>query len=295
MNCPRCNAPNPDGQRFCGSCGAPLPPLQRDPNYGYRKPEPNPNSNYNYSYGYQQQSNQNFSQQNAYYQPPQKQKVFERTWFIVIMCICVPPIGIFLLWISKRPRNTVVRVILTIFLVFYFMICFGDLSSSDSDTDSNKNASQGTVSQEKTDNDSAKKNSQDEQNQKEDIKVGSTFEIKGLKITINNANTAFTNWGQYDSAPADGMKYIMVNFTFENVKTSGDKYVSIYDFDCYADNATCDQVYLSDDSNFVNTNLSPGRNVTFSTYYTVPENAASIELEYHENMIGDEKTKIIIQ
>ena len=178
MNCPRCNAPNPDGQRFCGSCGAPLPPLQQDPNYGYRKPEPNPNSNYNYSYGYQQQSNQNFSQQNVYYQPPQKQKVFERTWFIVIMCICVPPIGIFLLWISKRPRNTVVRVILTIFLVFYFMIGFGDLSSSDSDTDSNKNASQGTVSQEKTDNDSAKKNSQDEPNQKEDIKVGSTFEIK---------------------------------------------------------------------------------------------------------------------
>ena len=55
MNCPRCNAPNPDGQRFCGWCGAPLPPPQQDPNYGYRKPEPNPNSNYNYSYCHQQQ------------------------------------------------------------------------------------------------------------------------------------------------------------------------------------------------------------------------------------------------
>lgn len=150
MNCPRCNAPNPDGQRFCGWCGAPLPPPQQDPNYGYRKPEPNPNSNYNYSYCHQQQ-NQNFSQQNGYYQPPQKPKAFERTWFIVIMCICIPPVGILLLWISKRPRNIVVRVILTIFLVFYFMIGFGGLSSDNSGKDSSKSTKQETVSQEKSD------------------------------------------------------------------------------------------------------------------------------------------------
>lgn len=149
MNCPRCNAPNPDGQRFCGWCGAPLPPPQQDPNYGYRKPEPNPNSNYNYSYCHQQQ-NQNFSQQNGCYQPPQKPKAFERTWFIVIMCICIPPVGILLLWISKRPRNIVVRVILTIFLVFYFMIGFGGLSSDNSDKDSSKSTKQETVSQEKS-------------------------------------------------------------------------------------------------------------------------------------------------
>ena len=25
MNCPKCNAPNPVGQKFCGNCGAELP------------------------------------------------------------------------------------------------------------------------------------------------------------------------------------------------------------------------------------------------------------------------------
>jgi hypothetical protein len=26
MNCPKCNAPNPEGKKFCGDCGAPLDP-----------------------------------------------------------------------------------------------------------------------------------------------------------------------------------------------------------------------------------------------------------------------------
>lgn len=25
MNCPKCNTPNPDGQKFCGNCGTELP------------------------------------------------------------------------------------------------------------------------------------------------------------------------------------------------------------------------------------------------------------------------------
>ena len=33
MNCPKCNTPNPDGQKFCGNCGAELP--QNKPNYSY--------------------------------------------------------------------------------------------------------------------------------------------------------------------------------------------------------------------------------------------------------------------
>ena len=84
----------------------------------------------------------------------------------------------------------------------------------------------------------------------------------------------------------------MVSFTFENIGESGDKYVSIYDFDCYADDASCEQEYSLDDSSFINTNLSPGRNVSFKTYYAVPVNANSIELEYETNAWTSEKVII---
>ena len=195
------------------------------------------------------------------------------------------------MWWHKKPKNMIARVLITILLAFYIFLGGSSISSDDSKSDTSSSTVTKTTDGENTTRDA--KTSKD--NKEDTITVGSTFEVKGLKITINDANTNFTDWGKYDSEHADGMKYIMVNFTFENTKEKGDKYVSIYDFDCYADNASCDQVYLSDDSNFVNTNLSPGRNVSFTTYYEVPENATSIELEYKESMRGDSKTKIVIQ
>ena len=73
------------------------------------------------------------------------------------------------------------------------------------------------------------------------------------------------------------------------------KYVSIYDFDCYADNTICEQKYGLDDCDFINTNLSSGRNVTFKTYYSVPVDAQSIELEYETNVWTNEKAIIKLQ
>ncbi len=90
------------------------------------------------------------------------------------------------------------------------------------------------------------------------------------------------------------MKYVMASFTFENTGSS-DEYVSIYDFDCYADNATCEEKYGLDDSDFINTNLSSGRSVTFSVYFAVPTDAQSIELEYETDYWTENKAIITIQ
>lgn len=129
-----------------------------------------------------------------------------------------------------------------------------------------------------------------------ELTVGSSFEKNGLKITVNDASLSYQGYdnefGLYD-LPA-GMKYTMVSFTFENNGDS-DAYVSIYDFKCYADNTACEQVYLSDSSGFINDNLSPGRNVSFQTYYTVPEGATSIELEYETDFWTGEKAVIKLQ
>lgn len=126
--------------------------------------------------------------------------------------------------------------------------------------------------------------------------MGSSFEKSGLKITVNEANLDYhdysDDYGMY--TPADGMRYVMVSFMFENGGNS-DAYVSIYDFDCYADNTSCEQAYLPDDSDFMNTNLSPGRNISFKTYYSVPINATTIELEYETSIWTGEKAVIKLQ
>lgn len=129
-----------------------------------------------------------------------------------------------------------------------------------------------------------------------ELTVGSSFEKNGLKITVNDASLSYQGYdnefGLYD-LPA-GMKYIMVSFTFENNGDS-DAYVSIYDFKCYADNTACEQAYLSDESDFMNTNLSSGRNISFQTYYSVPVDAQSIELEYETDFWTGEKAIVKLQ
>ena len=93
---------------------------------------------------------------------------------------------------------------------------------------------------------------------------------------------------------SDGQKYIAVSFTFENTGKD-DKYVSLYDFDCYADNKSCEQAFLPDDNDFINTNLSAGRGVSFTAYFTVPADSSTIELEYETNIWTDEKVILKVQ
>ncbi|MBE6867464.1 DUF4352 domain-containing protein [Ruminococcus albus] len=130
----------------------------------------------------------------------------------------------------------------------------------------------------------------------ETIGTGDTFECKGLSITVESVNNDYKvtkdDLGLYKVG--EGNKYIAVSFTFENVDDS-DKYVSIYDFDCYADNNSCEQKFLPDDNDFINTNLSSGRKVSFTTYYEVPSNSKDVELEYSANFWTDEKVIIKVQ
>lgn len=127
------------------------------------------------------------------------------------------------------------------------------------------------------------------------ISIGQSFESNGLKITVNDASLDYqdydNSYGMY--TPDDGMKYIMVELTYENTGKS-DEYVSIYDFECYADNTNYTQAYI-DDSTFMNTNLSSGRNVSFKIYFSVPQDAQDIELEYTGNIWSNDKPTIKLQ
>ncbi len=132
----------------------------------------------------------------------------------------------------------------------------------------------------------------------ESVKVGGSYEGNGLKFTVNAADTAFVvpddTYGMYklDS----GLHYVKVDFTFENTGSSGDKYVSIYDFKCYADDSACEQKFVNSvTGDFMNTQLSPGRNKSFSTLYAVPDGAKKIELEYTSNVWTNKKIRIDLQ
>lgn len=123
---------------------------------------------------------------------------------------------------------------------------------------------------------------------------GLSFDNDGLKITLNSIDLDYKDYvdqfGIYK--PDDGKKYISVSFNYEN-QGDKDKYVSIYDYDCYADGSLVEQTYLSN-SDFTSANISSGRNVSFETYYIVPIDTKEIELEYKELASFDDK-KIIIK
>lgn len=124
------------------------------------------------------------------------------------------------------------------------------------------------------------------------ISVGDTFNYDGLNITVDDCDFEFTDYedeyGLYKLD--DGFKYIKVSFTYKNNNDS-DEYVSIYDYECYSDGQLCEQTYYFNDD-FVNANIGKNRNVSFSTYYIVPIDAKSIELEYTQMWDND---KIIIK
>ncbi len=148
------------------------------------------------------------------------------------------------------------------------------------------------------DDPSSQSSSSSSSSSEESVKVGGSYEGNGLKFTVNAADTAFVvpddTYGMYklDS----GLHYVKVDFTFENTGSSGDKYVSIYDFKCYADDSACEQKFVNSvTGDFMNTQLSPGRNKSFSTLYAVPDGAKKIELKYTSNVWTNKKIRIDLQ
>ena len=171
--------------------------------------------------------------------------------------------------------------------------------SGDKDTDSEQPAqavSEDAGKTTDTANADNKESSKEKKAEKNVVGEGESFEAQGLKVTVDDIDQDYElkddEYGLYDLE--DGYKYIATSYTFTNTGKS-DAYVSIYDFDCYADNTKCEQKFISDGGDFINANLSAGREVSFTTFYAVPEDAESIELEYTSNIWTDEKVFIKVK
>ncbi|MBQ3499377.1 MAG: hypothetical protein IJA87_09670 [Clostridia bacterium] len=52
----------------------------------------------------------------------EKTPFFKKTWFIIIALIFIPPLGIALMWISKKQWKSVIKIILSVVLGFWTLI-----------------------------------------------------------------------------------------------------------------------------------------------------------------------------
>lgn len=144
-------------------------------------------------------------------------------------------------------------------------------------------------------NSSSEKSSNVESTTKQPVKteyyVGDTIEDGNTKIV-------FMSSGEYAEdntfmQPAEGKKYIYLQFAFENISKTADTSVSIYSFACYADGYAADMYYGGEDS--LSATLSAGRGTTGYIYFEVPENAEEIEVEYETNIFTEKKIKFIYE
>ncbi len=108
--------------------------------------------------------------------------------------------------------------------------------------------------------------------------VGDVIEADGLTITYLSCEVD-TSYSEYDQ-PASGYHYVTCTLEFENTGDS-DEYVSIYEFDCYADGLNCSQKYYRDDA--LSATISSGHKAQGTVTFEVPDEASVVEVEYLTN------------
>ncbi len=123
------------------------------------------------------------------------------------------------------------------------------------------------------------------QNQSFTYRVGDVLNANGMKITYVKAEKWISD-NQF-LQPDDGYCYIRLYLSVENTSSS-DRYISSFDFTCYADGKKEESKYFGDDALEGGT-LSAGRKDEGYIYFMVPENAAKIEVEYETNYWADKK------
>ena len=186
-------------------------------------------------------------------------------------------------------------------LMFILTVIVG-LSAEDFNITNNEETTQAVTEKVSKNDNNSSKNEAKKESQKDDgvLRKGGVFEQDGLKLKFVDSKLNYKpSDDEYGfNKPSKGNKYIACTFKFKNNDDS-DKYVSIYDFDCYADNKSCNQEFITTDdfknNDFMNDNLSKGREVTFTTFYQVPKKAKKIQLEYEPNMWSDKKLIIEVK
>ena len=145
----------------------------------------------------------------------------------------------------------------------------------------------------KTDSESSSSKSESakpEVSEQTEFRVGDILQTQSLKIVYMACGT-YSESNEY-LQPESGKKYIFLKFFCENNGKS-DTSISEFSFNCFADGYQAEGYYGADDQ--LSASLSPGRTTTGCLYYTVPEDAKEIEIEYEVNVFSNKKVKFIYE
>ena len=222
MKCPYCNTENPDGQKFCGNCGKPI--MDSQP----------------------QQSNWIDDRQQVQRMP----KFYELTWVIILACIFIPPLGIIFLWMSKRPKSGIARVLLTVFLGAYSLPWLaGVVVSTENKTESSAEESsveesteEGSKEQEESKSEKTTKFTPEELksdceefNYKDVMRNPDNYIGKKFKVTAE-ISTVSDSWGAkyykvYDDADGSGYYFSNMMYMIDKRSEEDDGYIRLLEGD----------------------------------------------------------------
>lgn len=108
------------------------------------------------------------------------------------------------------------------------------------------------------------------------FRVGDSLQDGALKLTYMGSGE-YQEESEYQQ-PAEGSKYIFLQFAFENTDSDRECPVSLFAFQCFADGFAVPAYYGGEKE--LPASLSPGRYAIGNLYFTVPADAAKIEVEY---------------
>ena len=142
-----------------------------------------------------------------------------------------------------------------------------------------------------TTNNNENKNDKVEEPAKTEYYVGDILEDGNTKIVFMSSGD-YTEENKF-MQPAEGKKYIYLQFAFENLSKTTETSISFYSFECYADGYAAEKYYGGADK--LSATLSAGRATTGYIYFEVPADAEVIEVEYETNVFTEKKIKFIFE
>lgn len=120
--------------------------------------------------------------------------------------------------------------------------------------------------------------------------ISESFDYMDEKITLLSVED-YVSDNEFIQ-PEEGNKIIKLTFEFEN-NSEDSMYVSMYDFEAFADGYSVEQVYLDDEP--LDATLSKDKKTKGAIYFEVPESAETISVEYMSNVWTDDKVKFKVK
>lgn len=210
MQCPNCGA-QANG-KFCEYCGSEMPK---------NAPETvnNDNSNTTIINNYYQSSpplaTQSKSKQSYDTRPKSNSKIpfWNKNWFVILICLFVPYIGVFLLWAMKKPLNKIARIFITIVLIFYSISIFTSSNGNENQEENNSVWLEGytDISDFEYYIDGNEIFLTDFKSSKKKVRINSTYEIDGNTYNVVSLDSVFTLDNVTSVIIPEGVRNVAIN------------------------------------------------------------------------------------